>query len=64
MWDFILQTGEEAQAMPITTRSKNFPDMSITNQKHKTTLVKEKTVSKKSKTSKKWSNKHELCVNV
>ena len=31
MWDFILPTEEEAQAMPVTTRSKNSPDMSITN---------------------------------
>lgn len=38
--------------MPVTTRSKNSPDMSITNQKQKTTThVKEKTITKKSKTS-------------
>ena len=52
MWDFILPTEEEAQAMPVTTRRKNSPDMSITNQKLKTaTPVKEKTISKKSKAS-------------
>ena len=39
--------------MPVTTRSKNSPDMSIINQKQKTsTPVKEKIVSKKSKTRK------------
>ena len=52
MWDFILPTKEEAQAMPVTTRSKNSPDMSITNHKQKVvTPAKEKTITKKSKTS-------------
>lgn len=38
--------------MSVTTRSKISPDMSITNQKQKiVALLKEKTVSKKSKTS-------------
>jgi len=52
MWDFILPTEEEAQVMPVTTRSKNSPDMSITNQKQKVaTPAKEKTTAKKSTTS-------------
>jgi len=52
MRDFILPTEEEAQAMLVTTRSNNSPDMSITNQKQKnSTPIKENTVSKKSKTS-------------
>lgn len=52
MWDFILRIEEEAQAMPMTTRRKNSPDMSITNHKKKVaTPAKEKTIAKKSKTS-------------
>lgn len=52
MWAFILPTEEEAQAMQVTTRSKNSPDMSTTIQKQKTTTpLKEKTISKKSKTT-------------
>lgn len=52
MWDFILLTEEEAQAMLVTTRSKNYPNMSITNHKQKfATPAKEKTIADKSKTS-------------
>jgi len=52
MWDFILPIEEEAQAMPVTMRSKNSLDMSTRIQKHKiSTPVKEKTVTKKSRTT-------------
>ena len=52
MWDFILPAEEEAQAMPVTTRSKNYSYICITNQKKQVaTPAKEKIVAKKSKTS-------------
>lgn len=33
MWDFNLPTEEEAQAVPVTTRSKNSTDTSTTDKK-------------------------------
>lgn len=51
MWDFIIPTEEEAQRMLVTTRSKNSLAMSTKIQKQKTTTpIKEKIVSRKSKT--------------